>query len=99
MYHNVHTTFNQITCSIKQDYNGSNCPVRFGLMTCLCAPRCDEGKIPVAKDDIVTVTRWQRRWVYGDKKLTKGITIIIVSGRRGGRERGNGKGGSEGRNK
>lgn len=49
----------QVTCKVKRDYSGSTCPLGFGLMTCLCAPKCDAGKIAVQCGDIITVTRWQ----------------------------------------
>ena len=49
----------QITCQVRRDYSGAKCPLGFGLMTCLCAPKCDEGKIAVKCGDIITVTRWQ----------------------------------------
>ena len=49
----------QVICKVQRDYRGNRCPLGFGLMTCLCAPKCDEGKIRVQRDDTVTVTRWQ----------------------------------------
>ena len=49
----------QVVCRVQRDYHGNKCPLGFGPMTCLCAPKCDEGKISVKRDDTVTVTRWQ----------------------------------------
>ena len=48
-----------IDCEVKYSYSGSFCPLSYGLMTSLCAPKCSEGKIRVSKGDTVTVTRWQ----------------------------------------
>ena len=56
MWLSLHT---QVVCKVQRDYHGNRCPLGFGLMTCLCAPKCDEGKISVQCDDTVTVTRWQ----------------------------------------
>ena len=56
MWFSLHT---QVVCKVQRDYHGNRCPLSFGLMTCLCAPKCDEGKISVKRDDTVTVTRWQ----------------------------------------
>jgi palmitoyltransferase len=60
-----------VTCDMKYDYSGSSCPLSFGIMTSLCAPKCSEGYISVGKGDKVTITRWQTYWVYGDKVLEK----------------------------
>lgn len=58
-----------VTCEVKCDYSGSSCPLTFGVMTSLCAPKCSEGYISICRGDKVTVTRWQTYWVYGDKVL------------------------------
>jgi hypothetical protein len=43
----------------------------FGVMTALCLPWCAEGRVKVEKGDTMIVSRWESRWVYGDKKLPK----------------------------
>lgn len=66
-------TLVQVTCKVKNSYNGARCPVfSFGLQTALCFPCCAEGRIRVEKGDTMIITRWDRKWVYGDKKLPKG---------------------------
>ena len=40
-------------------------------------PRCGEGTIAVSEGDIVIVTRWQRCWVYGDKRLPQGMCACV----------------------
>ena len=56
----------QITCEVKKSYDGSTCPLSdYGLKTALCAPRCLEDTIPVRVGDLMSVTRWERTWVYG----------------------------------
>ena len=69
----THThTHTQITCQVKQEFNGSSCGLKYGLITCLCMPRCGEQPIRVQTGDIVVITRWGKRWVYGDRKLPQG---------------------------
>ena len=63
----------QVTCKVKKSYGGARCPVfSFGISTALCLPCCAEGRIEVNKGDTMIITRWERKWVYGDKKLSKG---------------------------
>ena len=51
---------------VKKSYDGSSCPVSsYGLVVAICAPRCMEAKVPVNEGDVMMVTRWERRWVYG----------------------------------
>ena len=65
-------TPSQVTCRIKRDFSGSGCALNFGLLTCLCTPRCGDARVKVETGDVVSVTRWGRYWVYGDKKLPQG---------------------------
>lgn len=61
-----------VTCKVKKSYGGARCPVfSFGISTALCLPCCAEGRIKVNKGDTMIITRWERKWVYGDKKLSK----------------------------
>lgn len=62
-----------VTCKVKKGYNGARCPIlSFGFKTAICLPCCaGEGRIQVDKGDTMIITRWERKWVYGDKKLSK----------------------------
>lgn len=61
-----------VTCKVKKGYSGARCPIfSFGFSTALCLPICAEGRIRVEKGDTMIITRWERKWVYGDKKLSK----------------------------
>ena len=78
MYNNYVRTI-QVTCRAKKVYAGYRCPVfSFGAVTALCAPCCVEGFIKVEKGDVLTVTRWERKWVYGDKQLSKGRSLLFT---------------------
>ena len=50
-------TTSQVTCRIKRDFSGSGCALNFGLLTCLCTPRCGDARVKVETGDVVIVTR------------------------------------------
>lgn len=63
----------QVTCRVKKDYSGTRCPIcSFGCMTAICLPCCAEDRVQVKKGDIMIITRWERKWVYGDQQVSKG---------------------------
>ena len=72
----------QVTCKVKKSYSGTRCPIfSFGCMTAICFPYCSEGRIKVEKGDTMIVTRWERKWGYGDMKLSKGWFVCTHHGR------------------
>ena len=70
-------TPSQVTCRIKRDFSGSGYALNFGLLTCVCTPRCGDARVKVETGDVVSVTRWGRYWVYGDKKLPQGESVGV----------------------
>ncbi|XP_013391587.1 palmitoyltransferase ZDHHC6-like [Lingula anatina] len=55
---------------IVEDYAGSIFPISKGCRVC-CSPPCsDEPRIPVRIGDKISVTRWRKHWMYGDKLLS-----------------------------
>jgi len=56
---------------IVRPYSGHLCPVfSFGFKIGCCIPCTDEPRIQLDKGDVVKVTRWKKRWLYGDKVLS-----------------------------
>ncbi|XP_054719797.1 palmitoyltransferase ZDHHC6-like [Uloborus diversus] len=53
--------------TIVENYNGSWFPISKGIRTCLSPPCSDESRIPLRVGDAVYVTRWRKRWLYGEK--------------------------------
>lgn len=53
-------------------YNGSWFPLKYGLMVCYDMPWTDAPRMKVEKNDAIYVTRWRRRWLFGEKILTGG---------------------------
>ena len=78
MYVIVACVLIQVTCRAKKGYSGYRCPVfSYGLLTSVCAPWCSEGFIKVEKGDIITVSRWESKWVFGNKHLSKGRSLSL----------------------
>lgn len=49
-------------------YNGRWCPLfSYGCRTCMSFPISDEPRIALNVGDDVMVTRWKKRWLYGEK--------------------------------
>jgi palmitoyltransferase len=47
-------------------YNGSILTCTFGCKACICVPWSEEPRITISPNDLISVTRWQRHWVYGE---------------------------------
>lgn len=56
---------------IVEDYSGALIPISKGCGMCCGIPCTDEPRIAVKKGDIVKVTRWKKKWLYGTKEQTK----------------------------
>jgi len=55
---------------IVTPYSGRLFPIlAFGVRIGCCVPCTDEPRIVLNTDDVVKVTRWKKRWLYGDKVL------------------------------
>ncbi|CAF0876321.1 unnamed protein product [Brachionus calyciflorus] len=52
---------------VNRDYSGSFFPVSLGCKTCCCVPFSDDPRMPVVNGDEISVTRWQKHWLYGEK--------------------------------
>ncbi|XP_065910102.1 palmitoyltransferase ZDHHC6-like isoform X2 [Dysidea avara] len=55
-----------VECIIKESYNGSWCTCRYGIKAWCCRPILEGDYIVVNNNEVFTLTRWQRYWVYGD---------------------------------
>ncbi|GFR02287.1 palmitoyltransferase ZDHHC6 [Trichonephila clavata] len=67
--------------TIVKSYNGSWFPLSKGIRTCLNPPCSDEYRIPLSIGDKVYVTRWRKRWLYGEKcSVTGGLEENGVKG-------------------
>ncbi|XP_020612060.1 palmitoyltransferase ZDHHC6-like [Orbicella faveolata] len=56
-----------ICCSVIKFYNGSIIAWREGLRTCISTPWSEEPRMKLHLGEIVLVTRWRARWLYGEK--------------------------------
>ena len=57
---------------IAKPFSGSWCPLwSFGFQIGCHPPCTDEPRIPLAVGDTVSVTRWKKYWLYGDKTISK----------------------------
>lgn len=56
-----------ICCSVVKSYNGNIIAWREGLRTCVSIPWSDEPRMKLHLGEIVLVTRWRARWLYGEK--------------------------------
>ncbi len=71
-FHLLHSP-SKVTCRVENAYSGYRCPIfSFGIMTALRFPCCAEGRIKVYEGDMMAITRWQGKWVYGNKILSEG---------------------------
>lgn len=59
--------------TIMHDYSGAIFPISKGIRTCCCPPCTDEPRIPINVGDSVIVTRWKRRWLYGEKQVKEPV--------------------------
>lgn len=66
--------------TIVENYNGSWFPISKGVRTCLSPPCSDESRIPLAVGDHIYVTRWRKRWLYGEKCAKDGSGDKEVKG-------------------
>ncbi|XP_003389771.1 PREDICTED: palmitoyltransferase ZDHHC6-like [Amphimedon queenslandica] len=59
-----------VDCKVTRDFNGSclKTLVSYGPLVFICTP-CLEPSIPISKNDIITITRFRKRWVYGNKHI------------------------------
>ena len=77
MYIALHVPM-QVTCRVQRPYNGSCCPMcSYGVMATLCIPRCGEPTVAVSDGDIMVITRWEKKWVYGRKVVPEGEHVNI----------------------
>lgn len=56
---------------VVEEYSGSLIPLSKGCGMCCGIPCTDEPRIPVKKGDIVKVTRWKKKWLYGTKVVSE----------------------------
>jgi len=59
---------------IVHEYNGSWFPIKYGCLVLYDMPWTDSPRMRVEKNDAVYVTRWRRRWLFGEKIQTKRST-------------------------
>ncbi|XP_037069674.1 palmitoyltransferase ZDHHC6-like [Pollicipes pollicipes] len=53
---------------IIEEYSGSWLPLSKGWRICCHPPCTDETRIPLARGDVVLVSRWRRYWLYGERR-------------------------------
>ncbi|XP_023223024.1 palmitoyltransferase ZDHHC6-like [Centruroides sculpturatus] len=53
--------------TVVQPYKGTWFPISKGIRTCCSIPYSDEPRIPLEIGDQVSVTRWRKHWLYGEK--------------------------------
>lgn len=58
-----------ITYTIVEGYSGAFLPVSKGCRIVCSIPYTDEPRIPLKPGDEVSVTRWRRHWLYGEKRV------------------------------
>jgi len=51
---------------VTDDYNGSIFPVKHGLKTLCCIPWTEDPRLALFSNELVRVTRWQKKWLYGE---------------------------------
>lgn len=69
------------TYKVIAEYNGSWFPLfSQGWRTCLKFPFSDEARISLNVNDVVTVTRWKKHWLYGEKIHPMNENIIKPRG-------------------
>lgn len=56
---------------IVDNYTGTWFPLTKGFDMCCGIPCTDEPRIKVTKGDIVRVTRWKKKWMYGTKQMSE----------------------------
>jgi len=56
--------------AVIEDYSGAMFPVTKGLRVGCCVPCTDEPRIKIEAGEIVNVTRWKKRWLYGSKVIS-----------------------------
>ncbi|PSN37480.1 Palmitoyltransferase ZDHHC6 [Blattella germanica] len=55
------------TYTAKENYSGSWVPITKGWRVLCHPPFTDEPRIPLTKGDRISVTRWRRYWLFGEK--------------------------------
>lgn len=68
---------------IVEEYSGSLLPLSKGCGMCCGLPCTDEPRIPVNMGDIIKVTRWKKKWLYGTKIMSKESKITGQRRQRG----------------
>lgn len=68
-----------VTFVAHESYSGRWLPVTKGLKTTVCLPISDEPRIPLSVGDYIDVSRGNKYWLYGDKKLSRSE---VTEGRR-----------------
>ncbi|CAG0889545.1 unnamed protein product [Cyprideis torosa] len=53
---------------VQRAFSGAWLPLAHGWRTLLSPPCSDDPRIPLAKGDVVKVTRWKKHWLYGERK-------------------------------
>lgn len=51
---------------IREHYSGAIFPITKGVCVCCCPPISDDPRIPLLPGDLVLVSRWRKRWLYGE---------------------------------
>ncbi|KAF6032947.1 ZDHHC6 [Bugula neritina] len=59
-----------------KNYSGSFFPITHGPCVCCCFPWSDEPRVPIAPGDRISVTRWRKRWLYGDKIFSQSKMVF-----------------------
>lgn len=55
-----------IKYNVIKDYNGSYCPIKYGIKTACCFPWTEDPRLMILTNETISVTRWQRHWLYGE---------------------------------
>lgn len=61
--------------NVVKDYNGSFFALKHGFKALCCFPWTEDPRLVLNSNETVSVTRWQRHWLYGEIKIDESAQL------------------------